>query len=72
VFPDQSRSLIVEGSLRLAAIGSVVCQANIDNGTVTCIAVRDEKGARRRPDFAFFVPGLSEFRSISLEDVRDK
>jgi len=70
--PDKPHALIVEGPLRLTAIGCVMSHANIDNDSGRFIAVRAEKRSRRRSDYAFSVPGSGCFRSLFIEAMPDK
>jgi len=69
VSPDEPHALIVEGPLRLTAIGSVMCEANIDDDSGKFVAVRDEKRFRRQSDYAYSVPGAGCFRSLFIEAV---
>jgi len=72
VSPDKPRSLIVEGPLRHTAIGSVICQANIDDDSGKYVAVRGEKRFRRRSEYAYSLPGAGCFRSLFIEAMPEK
>ncbi len=70
--PDQPHALIVDGPLRLTAVGSVISEANIDDdNSGRFVAVRDEKRSRRQSDYAFSVPGAGSFRSLFIEALPD-
>jgi len=72
VSPDEPHALIVQGPLRLTAIGSVMCEANMDDDTGRFVAVRGEKRFRRRSEDAYSLPGAACFRSLFIEAMPEK